>query len=264
MNYVICLEVITLNKPLKSLDHIHADQELKDKTLNHVLNGKKRKSYPSYGKLASAFLILCLCISFPLLYLYHTSSSQRNNRLDKNIEAIVSFDINPSMEFKIDNKFMITSIKSYNQDAKDIVSSLDLKGKRIDDAIDILLQDPTYKTYFENGILEIGIYAKNHQLSTELDTLVQKKLSTKLSSSQYHCSHINEKTHVDAHKSHTSIGKYRVIEEILSYDKTYSLDSLSNKSMKELYEILSLYSPNDVPESCQRSTGKNGHHGKHH
>lgn len=89
-------------------------------------------------------------------------------------------------------------------------------------------------------------------------------MQSKLSTSQYHCSHIDEETHTAAHNSHTSIGKYRVIEEILSYDNNYSLEGLSNKSMKELYKILSLYDANNIPESCQKSTNENGHHGKHH
>ena len=74
-------------------------------------------------------------------------------------------------------KLIITSIKPYNQDAKKIISALNLKDKRIDDAIDILLQDPLYRAYFKDGILEIGIYTKNSQLSSQLDTLVQEKIA---------------------------------------------------------------------------------------
>ncbi len=260
-NCAICLEVIILNKPLQSLDHIHADNDLKEKTMLHILQGTKRKSQSPKGKWAFAILLLCFFISFPILYLFNSSPSSED---DSNIEAIVSFDINPSMEFKVNKELIITSIKPYNQDAKKIISTLNLKDKRIDDAIGILLQDPLYRTYFKDGILEIGIYTKNSQLSSQLDTLVQEKLQSKLSTSQYHCSHIDEETHTAAHNSHTSIGKYRVIEEILSYDNNYSLEGLSNKSMKELYKILSLYDANNIPESCQKSTNENGHHGKHH
>ena len=162
-NCAICLEVIILNKPLQSLDHIHADNDLKEKTMLHILQGTKRKSQSPKGKWAFAILLLCFFISFPILYLFNSSPSSED---DSNIEAIVSFDINPSMEFKVNKELIITSIKPYNQDAKKIISTLNLKDKRIDDAIDILLQDPLYRTYFKDGILEIGIYTKNSQLSS--------------------------------------------------------------------------------------------------
>ena len=149
-NCAICLEVIILNKPLQSLDHIHADNDLKEKTMLHILQGTKRKSQSPKGKWAFAILLLCFFISFPILYLFNSSPSSED---DSNIEAIVSFDINPSMEFKVNKELIITSIKPYNQDAKKIIKK---KYKRIDDAIDILLQDPLYRTYFKDGILEIG------------------------------------------------------------------------------------------------------------
>ena len=264
MSCDLCLEVIILNKPLRSLDHIHADSQLKQKTLINVLESKKTRSSPLKRKCALAALTLCILISFPFLYLFSSSSTPNADHSDNNVEAIISFDINPSIEFKVNKDLIVTSVKPYNQDAKNIVSPLNLKGKRIDTAIDILLQDTAYTTYFEDGILEIGIYTKNNKLSAQLDTLVQEELQNKLSTSQYHCSHIDEETHIAAHNSHTSIGKYRVIEEILSYDKTYSLEVLSSKSMKELYEILSLYDTQDIPESCQKANGENKHHGKHH
>ena len=86
----------------------------------HILQGTKRKSQSPKGKWAFAILLLCFFISFPILYLFNSSPSSED---DSNIEAIVSFDINPSMEFKVNKELIITSIKPYNQDAKKIIST---------------------------------------------------------------------------------------------------------------------------------------------
>ena len=88
MSCVICLEVIILNKPLQSLDHIHAHHELKQKTLINVLDGKKSKYHPPKGKWALLALTLCIFISIPFLYLFNASSTSNADR-SNDIEAIV-------------------------------------------------------------------------------------------------------------------------------------------------------------------------------
>ncbi|MGX8832815.1 anti-sigma-I factor RsgI family protein [Amedibacillus sp. YH-ame6] len=233
-----------MHNKLKDLNQLHCSEETKKSTLQYVLN-HQRHTTPRYTKsiLASAVVVLICMFSFFIPHL-----NQEPNT--KEAVAFVSFDINPSLEFQLDTTYQVIQVKAYNQDAQKIIDRIDLKNKSLEDAVRLLLTNPSYDVYLKDGILEVGVYSKNND-ATKLENLVQTYLQSNLSKDNYHCAQVGEQTHEEANRHHTSFGKYRVIEMIQSYDSNYSLEDLTAMSMAQLYTILETYDASAVPSNCQ-------------
>lgn len=253
-----------MHKPLQELDQIHADDAHKKSTLEYVMSKQKHQSKkPVY---ATAFA-LC-CILFMVSWLLPKNSAVNT---PSTFVATVTLDINPSIELKLNESMQVIDIVAYNDDAKRILDQLSLKDKEIEEALTDLMQEQAYAEYLQDGILEIGVYAKDDQITENLESTILQYLDTKMDTSQYHCARIDEKTFANAEQHHTSAGKYRVIEQILQYDTNNVLEDLNRMSMKELYALLEKFDISAVPENCQSEKSEhgkrgqgNGHHGESH
>lgn len=242
--------MMILHDKLKDLNQIHCSEETKNSTLHYVLN-HQRCSTPRYTKsiLVSTAVVLICMFSFFIPRLNQEPSQ-------KEAVAFVSFDINPSLEFQLNATYQVIQVKAYNQDAQKIIDRIDLKNKSLEEAVRLLLTNPSYNTYLKDGILEVGVYSINND-ATKLESLVQTYLQSNLSEDNYHCAQVGEQTHEEANKHHTSFGKYRVIEMIQNYDSSYSLEDLTTMSMAQLYTILETYDASAVPSNCQNNMGEN-------
>lgn len=70
------------------------------------------------------------------------------------IASTITLDVNPSMELSVDAQHRILQTKAYNKDAKQILASIDLKNKELDEALTLLFANATYQKYLANGILK--------------------------------------------------------------------------------------------------------------
>ena len=55
-----------------------------------------------------------------------------------------------------------------------------------------------------------------------------------------------------------------MIEQIRSYDAAYTIEELSNYSMKKLYALLEQYDDTAVPEGCHSDTAHESNQKTHH
>lgn len=231
---------------------IHASEETKNKTLAYVM--RKQKKHP-YQKPALALLITsCLLLLF-IFPSFLTRQSVKNNPVSS-LDSIsyISVDINPSMEWAINEKNIIIDVTSYNEDVKNLSFVTSLKGKTLMEGMNLMMQDTAFQEYMKEGFLEIGIYSEQKQQENKLEKQINDFLEERLSSSKYHCSCPNKDTFERSREQKISFGKYSVIQEILLYDSTYSETELKSKSMRELYDILALYD--------EDTSSKGKHHGK--
>lgn len=243
-----------LRKPLQSLDDIHADEQLKERTLSYVMSHQKRQKI-GHKQQRMAFLVACLLFLIPITSYFTKSPTPIQPA------AILSLDINPSIEFSLDEKYHILSVKAFNKDAESIIQGISMEGKPVEEAILTLFSQPEYATYLETGFLEVGVYSEKATVSDELNEKMNELLSKQLETTNYHCSKVDEATHNGALEHHVSSGKYRVIEAIRTFNASLSIEDLSKKSMQDLYDQLATYDPNAVPEGCGSSgQNGNGHH----
>ena len=259
-----------LTNPLKDLDQLHASEETKEKTLQYVLSKQRhKKTLPIWqGALVCAISVLLVMLWQSL----EVDDLPTNPTSPAAIASTITLDVNPSMELSVDAQHRILQTKAYNKDAKQILASIDLKNKELDEALTLLFANATYQKYLANGILEVGIYADDAALQKSLEEEIGAYLKSNATAKRYHCASIDSKTHEAAKMHHTSQGKYRVIEQIRSYDAAYTIEELSNYSMKNLYALLEQYDDSAVPEGChserahesnQETHHQNRHHGNH-
>lgn len=253
--------MITLHNPLEKLDDIKVNKETKEKTLSYVLAHKKKKN-PTLWILSSALLIGCIC--FFILQSNILNNKKPNNNQNVDIAySYVSIDINPSMQLTLDKDQKVVSIQAFNQDAKNIINSVNLQEKSLQKALQILFANTSFQSYLKNGIIEVGVFSNDSNTSTKIETDINAYLEKSTTNGQYHCSSVSEEIATLAKAHHTSFGKYRVIEAILVYDNSLTIEQLDTLSMKELYSILEKYDPVAVPENC-RSNGYESHSNNKH
>lgn len=249
-----------MHNPLEQLDHIKASKETKEKTISYVLQHKKRKKHTGWI-LSSALVFTCLCF----FIIQSNFISKPNLPVIENKEyCYVSIDINPSLEFTLDKNKQVVDVQSFNEDGQTIINTTALKEKSLTDAFHTLFTSPSFNTYIENGIIEVGVYSKDSNTANRIQKEITLYLQENATKGSYHCTTIDNQTVHSAKEHHISPGKYRVIENILLYDANTTRKQLNTLSMKELYSILAKYEPESVPENCyngnQKKHKRKGHH----
>ncbi|WP_231385251.1 hypothetical protein [Candidatus Stoquefichus massiliensis] len=238
-----------MNNPLQELNNIHASQTTKEKTLHFVLKHKHH-----HKNLYLIPVIACLLILLFIPFRPKPSVPV----------AYVSLDINPSLELRLDQDNIVLEAKAYNKDAKKILKTIQLQGQKLETAIINLLNDKQYKSYLQDGLLEISVFADNQNLSTNIETTLNDLLKKNLEDNQYHCRQVTQETHHNASSHHMTAGKYQIIETIMSYTSQYSLNELKEMTILQLYTILYTFNQEDVPTHCQPTHNQENHHQNHH
>lgn len=241
-----------MNKLQKDLNSIQASRELKQKTLDAVMNSKNKK-------LPQVLLFVPVLICLILIAVISMPQSSSQETL-----AYVSFDINPSLELCLDENYKVIQTIAYNEDAKKMLTHVKLEGETFQSAVIKLLQDRQYLQYLQNGILEVGVFSDNQSMSTQLETTLNTLLTKHLTNTQFHCSQVDQETHHKASSHHTTAGKYQLIETILSYTDKYTFEDLNKLSIQKLYTILYQFNQEEVPEGCQPGHNQDSHHQSHH
>ena len=95
-----------------------------------------------------------IIISIPILILGIVSIILYNNRT----VTTITMDINPSIEINLNKKDKVKSIKALNDDGNNIITS-NIKGKTLDDALDIIVSNVTEKGYIEGNQVTILLYS---------------------------------------------------------------------------------------------------------
>ena len=223
-------------------DGIHASDEIKQKTLHNVMKQRSRK------KRTGMTAALTLCVTCLLVVLFQPwrlmeASPAPAPAPTLAVYSYVTLDINPSMEWKLDEQ-----------------QRLQLEGKQLDTALQMLLDNEQFSAYMKTGFLEVSVYSENSSVSLDLEQQINQQLEEVVPQNQFHCSHLDDDTHQEAQQHHMSAGKYRVIDEILRHDSAKSVEELQKLSMKELYSVLERYDPSAVPEGCHGRQMRKGHH----
>ncbi|SES68459.1 Anti-sigma factor N-terminus [Oceanobacillus limi] len=72
--------------------------------------------------------------------------------------AYVDIDINPSMELEIDREYRVVAINPLNEDASTLMEELDIKGKKVERAIEIVIQQAELRGLYNiNKNVLVGI-----------------------------------------------------------------------------------------------------------
>lgn len=149
--------------------------------------------------------------------------------------AVVSLDINPSIELELDENKNIVNVNSLNEDGNKL--DLDnLKGLSLEKGINelkIILDNNGYKLM--NDSIIVGFTFLTDSEDIDYEDYIKNMLSKNLDESKIAYLKGNKQDYEESHKEGISIGRY---EAKLDIDEDILEDELENMSVEELLNLL--------------------------
>lgn len=194
---------------------------IRDKPINKFLVFTKRYA------LSLACLLIVFIAAVTMLGVYNTSYYE------------VYLDVNPSIEVCVNRFGVISKVKSINEDAKECLKGVNLKGKRPEDAVEDIAYLLAKSGYFDDrSELFVSGYSEDFG---EVDKTVEALyyLLTDLAeqkgySVQVFTGEFTKEEKDAAKKANISPLKYSIISELISLDDRYTVQELSSRTMGEL------------------------------
>ncbi len=204
---------------------------------------EKQKNRFLIPKLAGALVVIIVCIGGLLLF-------RNQNRM---YDSEIYFDVNPSIELKIDKDREVISVVALNNDGMKVLDNMDLKDADLTVAVNAIIGSMLkngYLTVTENSIL-VSVKNKDASKAKALEEEISNDISAILNASSINASILSQAYDDDANaqnlaaENNISEGKARLISNIISSNITdskgnlYTFDTLKDLSINELNLLIS-------------------------
>lgn len=157
-----------------------------------------------------------------------------------NAYAIVSLDINPSLEFQIDKKEVVRKIKSLNNDGEELLDDK-MIGMKIEEAILFSVKTALNKKYLndENNVVLISDVMMNNKENKELKVIEDKILDTmekdeEMENINFIYVKADKKDLKKARESKVSIGKYEVYKILSHNNSDLKVEDIKDKRVSDI------------------------------
>lgn len=249
-----------------AFNEIHAEQSLKKETKQFIYNKIYKndkienknyyKNHYNNKKIVKCITAVACCIMALLgvsgYYTYNTPA------------AVISFDINPSIELEVNIFDKIINVTSYNSEGQSIVDEISLKNKNYIVAINEILKNEKIVSFLQSGNnVEILVAGKDESKSDKMRACLLSE--TGIADENIHCSNWDNMT--TAHSAGLSCGKYHLYLQLQNENPSITIEDIKNLSMQEIKEMLQNTTINDSGEnmdcdsSCGNSSGHKHQHG---
>lgn len=173
--------------------------------------------------------------------------------------ATVSLDVNPSVEIKINGKQRVISAEGLNEEGKDIIGKMELKGCQLEVAVNAIIGSMLRKGYLSdlaNSVLVSVDSSKD--LYNQLVNTVSTEISLTMQDKNIEASVVSQWIKTDdeiaalAKKYDISVGKAQLIHKIAAASDLYTEEQLVALSVNDLSIILgnvSLPADGDITQS---------------
>lgn len=177
--------------------------------------------------------------------------------------ASVTFDVNPSIELKIDSQNRVIKVVANNADAEIIVQSMDLTGSTLDTAVYAIIGSMTahgYLTDVTNSVL-VSVDTKKEDLYNQIINTVTSKIEVTLGEHNIQSAVVAQwiknkdaiasQANQIAKTYNISTGKATLIAKILDASKDesstgFTEQDLVNRTVTELALILARYQKENI------------------
>ena len=205
---------------------IHAEEALKDRTrayLARQTQGRRRR-LSSRMRLVPA-LACCLLVLLAGWGGYHTYFTP---------SAIISIDVNPSLELGVNRFDKVVSVEGYNEDGAALADAIDVKYMDYTQALTHILDSDAFAPYAsEDAAVSIAVFGSDEQKSSEI--LSQVGLSC---------------------------GKYRAYLELHELDPAVTPEDVQGMTMREIRDRIAALSGGSTTQTQETGTSSGGwHHG---
>ncbi|MDY2629547.1 MAG: PepSY domain-containing protein [Lachnospiraceae bacterium] len=215
---------------------------------NHV---KSRRKSVFSAMAAVAAVCLLFVISFPTIRGTFFSPDY----------SVVMLDVNPSLSMNVDENEKVLSVEALNDDAKEILGSMDLKGTSLETAVNAIIGSMLQKGYLsdiQNSIL-VSVENKDADRSAQLQEQVLQIISQAVANSSMDAAVLSQTISDDnadltelAEKYNISLGKAALIQEVVNQKPGTTFESLASMSINEIALIIS---SNNVSADSVTQTG---------
>ena len=158
------------------------------------------------------------------------------------VEAVVSLDVNPSIEMQVNAREKVVSAQPLNTDAEAILDGMDLKGTDIRVAVNAVIGSMLQNGYIDelsNAIL-VSVENKDTQKGEEMTRQLTDEINEILNASAIHGAVISQLMNSDddlkqlAQSENISAGKAAMIQSVMAQRPALTFSELAGLSINEL------------------------------
>lgn len=171
------------------------------------------------------------------------------------VASVVSLDVNPSIELKVNSSEKVLVCTPLNDDAKAILADMgegaDLKGAKLDVAVNAIVGSLVRNGYLSSisSAIMISVEDKNadraQKLQQELASAVDVALQTGESKASVLTQTVQQNAELDqqARENNISIGKAALVNRVLALNSTLKFEELAAFSVGELKDLIEAGAP---------------------
>ena len=202
--------------------------------------------------------------------------------------AVISVDVNPSIELSINRFDRVIDVEGYNADGEELADSLSVRFMNYVDAVETLMDSDSFRQYLtEDADISIAVVADDEEKGERMLSDVK----TCTAGHNAHCFRAEEGEVENAHEAGLSYGKYQAYLELKELDPDITTEDIRGMTMREIRDRIAALTgeekatPDDQSQNQNQSQNRNqgqsrnqnqgsghrddnaGHHGgagKHH
>ena len=171
------------------------------------------------------------------------------------VASVVSLDVNPSIELKVNSSEKVLVCTPLNDDAKAILADMgegaDLKGAKLDVAVNAIVGSLVRNGYLSSisSAIMISVEDKNadraQKLQQELASAVDVALQTGESKASVLTQTVQQNAELDqqARENNISTGKAALVNRILALNSTLKFEEIAAFSVGELKDLIEAGAP---------------------
>ena len=216
------------------LENVIRDSEREKGT---VITVKKRRIFPIAAIATAAVIALLFGLTVGVL-----------NYIGRNaVSSVVSIDVNPSVEIKLNKNDVVVEITALNGDGQEIIAGMKLEGSDVETALNALISSMLrsgYITELQNSVL-IGVENDNNGKNQELRKKLNAVVSSFMKEENAGCAIITLKIEDGdndikrlADELGVSLGKAQIIKKLCEHNSEYTPESLALLNVNELTLLL--------------------------
>lgn len=158
------------------------------------------------------------------------------------VSSIVSLDVNPSVEIKVNQKGSVLEVIPRNEDAEIIIGDMDFEGSSLEITLNALVGSMLKNGYLNeiaNSIL-VSIDGADDEKSLELQAQIAEEIENTLLAQEFNaavlCQTVKPTDELKelAETHDVSVGKAQLIQEIANQNEQYTFEDLVSLSINEL------------------------------
>ena len=171
------------------------------------------------------------------------------------VASVVSLDVNPSIELKVNSSEKVLVCTPLNEDAKAILADMsngaDLKGAKLDVAVNAIVGSLVRNGYLDSisSAIMISVEDKNadraQKLQQELASAVDVALQTGESKASVLTQTVQQNAELDqqARENNISTGKAALVNRVLALNSALKFEELAAFSVGELKDLIEAGAP---------------------